>query len=312
MIEIIIVTALGSVIGKKIKNLLLLVILCISVGFSTALLTSVIVELIGYTTPFRALDFIFSMGLTIYPVFALISALLTKLFLKLRTNKNPQMATTTKPKQFKTEDPIITESENDEYLWARAHDEVNSDLKQDLWIKCLYKSEHDEPRAVTLYVHERVKQLKNQELELRREILSEEWQKKKGLRLIMLIIVGVLSIIPFWFVSIIISDSVSNWLPSPFLEEKRVKDLESMLQKVNSTTLSDTENQKKITMNRTSNFNYWYLNNEWTVKEWQQVLNREISRRKDYIMTSKITLFISIASISFLLFIFMRLLKKPH
>jgi hypothetical protein len=52
----------------------------------------------------------------------------------------------------------------DEKFWAIADQEINSTPKNDLWIKCLYACGQDVAKAKVLYVHERVDQLKNEEL----------------------------------------------------------------------------------------------------------------------------------------------------
>lgn len=330
MIEVIIVTALGSVIGKKIKNLLLLVILCISVGFLTALLTSVIVQLIGYTTPYRALNFIFSRGLTIYPIFALISALLTKLILKLRQNKlntkqsphtirknkNPQVINTLTPKEFKKEETIISLSDNNEYFWAKADNEVNSEPKHDLWIKCLYACNHDELKTKVLYVQERVKQLDEEQIVLKNEILKEEREilrnqkKNSKKRLLMLIIYGKLIILSLFSIGMISTD-VEYDFPNPLYGKQRLKDLKKVLNDLNL-EFDKTGNQE-VKISRPYSFQnhgYYLFSYPQSVQEWRKMLNEEIIRGERYLLISILSLAFLILFLSLIIFAFWRLLKR--
>lgn len=198
MIAYIITTSLGVLISKKVRNWKIIILLCFLVGICTSIFTNSILGMTGFIDSKTAIQSIAIGGLLVYPMITFVSLLLTRLSSMIvekifkgnrKSNENipttiiKDSSRTTKNKFIQTSnyrgpsvtneimeiDKRIMEEKGDERFWEIADQEISSEPKHDLWIKCLYATNHEENKAKTLYVHERVIQLKTEEYELKKE-----------------------------------------------------------------------------------------------------------------------------------------------
>jgi hypothetical protein len=171
---------IGGFIGRRISNLWLCVILLVISGPVQGVILSGMIYASGYS-PDESAKFGIGMGLGVFLPVTILIGLFSRIKKrrkqdKVRSVENylpPQVKesksyfdadTIVQPEIHMKSNSEIMKEKGDEKFWAIADQEINSTPKNDLWIKCLYACGQDVAKAKVLYVHERVDQLKNEEL----------------------------------------------------------------------------------------------------------------------------------------------------
>lgn len=262
----------GALIGKTVRNPWLLTIALIINGVILALLHAVILDVFFIYDSKISIRYGLIFGLCIFFPLMVISGLLSRrITIKTQTRSKVRYDVARKTKEnqvskssFVPDTKIQSEMsmkakggimkvKGDEKFWATADQEINSEPKHDLWIKCLYASDQDESKARALYVHERVEQLKEEAVQANRsEKLELKLAKRKRSR--GLFGTGFISFLLF-------SLFIGSWIGflatlldrhSPFVTTQRIETIEDIIRGRKWSTASPKEGYNWTRIGNTS------------------------------------------------------------